>query len=88
MVGYLKVPGAPLDGVVIPREAVVRTKGAGWVYVSDNDTGESFIRTEVALDHPTEAGWFVTQGVVAKDRLVVNGAQQLLSIELKGAGGQ
>jgi hypothetical protein len=85
VVGYLKVPGEPLEGVVIPREAVVRTEGAGWVYVSDNDGGKSFIRTQVALDHPTEAGWVVTKGVAARDRVVVNGAQQLLSIELKGA---
>ncbi|HXP62820.1 MAG TPA: hypothetical protein VN829_20130, partial [Dongiaceae bacterium] len=83
-----KVPGAPVDGVVIPREAVVRAEGAGWVYVLDNASGNSFIRTEVALGHPTEAGWFVTGGVGANDRLVVNGAQELLSIELKGAGGE
>jgi len=88
VVGYLKVPGAPVDGVVIPREAVVRTEGAGWVYVLDNAGGNSFVRTEVALGHPTEAGWFVTQGVATSDRLVVNGAQELLSIELKGAGGE
>jgi hypothetical protein len=88
VVGYLKVPGEPLEGVVIPREAVVRTEGAGWVYVFDNNSGESFIRTEVALDHPTEAGWLVTQGVAAKDHVVVNGAQELLSIELKGAAGE
>jgi len=88
VVGYLKVPGAPVEGVVIPREAVVRTEGAGWVYVFDSARGDSFIRTEVALDHPTEAGWFVSQGVVAIDRVVVNGAQELLSLELKGAGGE
>jgi hypothetical protein len=88
VVGYLKVAGEPLEGVVIPREAVVRTQGAGWVYVSDRDSGKSFTRTEVTLDHPTEAGWFVTQGVAATDRVVVNGAQELLSIELKGAGGE
>jgi hypothetical protein len=88
VVGYLKVPGEPLEGVVIPREAVVRSEGAGWVYVLDKPGGKSFIRTQVALDHPTEAGWLVTQGVTAKDRVVVNGAQELLSTELKGAGGE
>jgi hypothetical protein len=87
LIGYLKVPGEPLDGVVIPRDAVVRTEAAGWVYVLDKAGGESFTRTEVALDHPTEAGWLVTQGVAAEDRIVVIGAQELLSIELKGAIG-
>lgn len=88
VVGHLKLPGEPLGGVVIPRDAVVRTEGAGWVYVSDRASGESFTRTEIALDHPTDAGWFVTKGVTASDRVVVAGAQQLLAIELKSAAGE
>jgi hypothetical protein len=87
VVGYLKVPGEPLSGAVIPRNAVVRTEGAGWVYVLDTNGAEAFKRTEIPLDHPTEAGWFVTNGVAASDYVVVKGAQQLLSIELKGQGG-
>jgi len=86
VVGYLKLPGEPLAGVIIPREAVVRTEGAGWTYVL-NAAGDAFTRVEVALDHPTEAGWFVTKGVTASEYVVVTGAQQLLSFELKGAGG-
>ena len=85
VVGYLKIPGEPLAGVIIPRDAVVRTEGAGWVYVL-NAAGEAFTRIEVALDHPTEAGWFVTKGVTASDHVVVTGAQQLLSLELKRRG--
>ena len=83
VVGYLKLPGAPLAGVIVPRDAVVRTEGAGWVYVL-NSAGEAFTRVQVALDHPTEAGWFVTKGVSASEYVVVAGAQQLLSFELKG----
>ena len=86
VIGYLKTPGEPLVGVVIPREAVVRTEGAGWVYVL-NSGGDAFTRVEVALDHPTEGGWFVTKGVSAGEFVVVTGAQQLLSIELRGQGG-
>jgi hypothetical protein len=52
-----------------------------------NQGGESFTRVEVSLDHPTEAGWFVTKGATASDQVVATGAQQLLSIELKGVGG-
>jgi uncharacterized membrane protein len=84
--GYLKIPGEPLAGVIIPREAVVRVEGAGWMYVL-NQGGEGFTRIEVPLDHPTEAGWFVTKGATASDHVVATGAQQLLSIELKGVGG-
>jgi hypothetical protein len=87
VVGYLKVPGEPLSGVVIPRNAVVRTEGAGWVYVLDTSGAETFKRTEIPLDRPAEAGWFITNGVAASDYVVVKGAQQLLSIELKGQGG-
>jgi hypothetical protein len=65
---------------------VVRTEGAGWVYVL-NSAGDAFTRVEVALDRPAEAGWFVTRGLSAGQYVVVTGAQQLLSIELKGAGG-
>ncbi len=85
VVGYIKIPGEPLAGVIIPRDAVVRTEGAGWVYVL-NSTGDAFTRVQVALDHPTEAGWFVTKGVSAGDEVVVAGAQQLLSSESKGKG--
>jgi hypothetical protein len=86
VVGYLKIPGEPLTGVNIPREAVVRTEGAGWMYVLQ-EGGGTFARIEVALDHPTEAGWFVTQGASTNDHVIVTGAQQLLSLELKGQGG-
>jgi len=86
VVGYLKIPGELLAGVIIPRDAVVRTEGTGWIYVL-NAGGEGFTRIEVPLDHPTETGWFVTKGATASDHVVVTGAQQLLSLELKGAGG-
>lgn len=85
--GYLKVPGEPLKGVVIPREAVVRAEGAGWVYVHSAG-GEAFTRVQIPLDHPTEDGWLATQGVGSNDYVVVTGAQQLLSIEQKGQGGE
>jgi hypothetical protein len=87
VVGYVKIPGEPLAGVIIPREAVVRTEGAGWVYVLGS-AGDAFTRIEVALDNPTEAGWFVTKGLSVGQRVVVAGAQQLLAIELRGAGGE
>ncbi len=87
VVGYLRIPGKPVAGVIIPRDAVVRTEGAGWIYVL-NSAGDAFTRTEVALDHPTEAGWFVSKGVTTNDRVAMTGAQQLLSFELKGAGAE
>src|SRR4029077_12761487 len=84
--GYIKIPGEPLAGVIIPREAVVRTEGAGWVYVFESG-GEAFTRIQVPLDHPTEAGWFVLKNAVPGQYVVATGAQQLLSLEQKGQGG-
>lgn len=86
VVGYLTVKGEPLQGVLIPRDAVVRTEGAGWVYVLDKSRAEAFTRTEIPLDHPTDAGWFVTKGVTTNDYVVVKGAQQLLSTEMRIQG--
>lgn len=88
VVGYLKLPLEPLSGVIVPRDAVVRTESAGWVYVLDAKNGATLTRTEVALDRPTDGGWFVTNGATSADRVVVAGAQQLLSIELKGGGAE
>jgi hypothetical protein len=82
--GYLKLPGEPLAGVIVPRESVVRTEGKGWIYVL-NAGGESLTRKEIPLDCPTEAGWFVPTGVSASDHVVVIGAQALLSEELKAS---
>ena len=82
--GYLKVPGEPVAAFVIPREAVVRTEGSGWVYVL-NGGGDAFTRLAVPLDHPEAAGWLVTKGLSDTNYIVVTGAQTLLSEELKAA---
>lgn len=85
--GFIQLAGAPRAGVVIPREAIVRTEGRSWVYLR-HDGGDTFTRTEIALERPLEAGWFVSQGVTPASELVTAGAQQLLSEELKGQGGE
>lgn len=84
LTGYLKLPGDPVPGVIIPREAVVRTEGAGWIYVL-NTGGESIRRVQVPLDHSVEAGWFITNGATVDDHIVTTGAQTLLSQELKAS---
>lgn len=79
--GFLQLPGEPLAGVIVPAAAVVRSAERAWVYAQTGDT--AFARREIALDHPVADGWFVTHGVAATDRLVVTGAQALLSEERK-----
>jgi hypothetical protein len=78
----LDMPGEPRAGVTVPRLAVVRFKGAAWVYRQAGD--DSFQRLEVSLEAPLKDGWFVSQGLQPQDKVVVTGAQQLLSEELKG----
>jgi hypothetical protein len=81
---FLQTPGDALEGVMIPRDAVIRAEGAGWVYVL-NKGGESFTRRKISLDHPGEDGWFVAGDIKPADFLVVTGAQTLRSEELKSA---
>jgi len=79
LTGFLQLPGAPLRGVVVPNAAIVRAAEHAWVYVQTGDT--TFQRRELALDRPAGEGWFVTRGLAPNDRLVVTGAQTLLSEE-------
>ena len=82
--GWLQFPGAPLNGLVVPRSAVIRHQGAGWIYLQAN--GTNFSRHPISLDRPMEHGWFVTNGVALGDHIVVTGAQILLSEELSAGG--
>jgi hypothetical protein len=80
MVAHLDT-GERDGGVILPRDAVVRHGGQGWVYV---ETGtHTYTRRPVPLDRPHPDGWLVpnqwTQPVI------VSGAQSLLSEELKGS---
>jgi hypothetical protein len=84
VIGFLKLPGDPSSGVIIPRSAVVRAEGKGWVYVL-NANSAGFTRKEIPLTQPVESGWFVGEVVKAGDFVVVVGAQQLLSEELKAS---
>jgi len=81
VVGFLKLRGEPSSGVLVPRSAVVRWAAKAWVFVQTG--ADTFVRREISLARPTATGWFVTTGVSATDRLVVEGAQALLSEEQK-----
>jgi hypothetical protein len=79
---FIKLPGEPVSGVVVPASAVLRHEGAGWVYVQ---TGTNqFVRTEILLNRLMDGGWFVSENLSATNRVVVSGAQTVLSAELGG----
>jgi hypothetical protein len=77
---YLKSAEPLQHGVLFPRSAVVRFDGKAWAYVRLN--ARDFARREVALAAPLADGWFVDAGFAPGTRVVVAGAQTLLSDEL------
>ncbi len=92
VVAWLAVPGPARSGVVIPREAVLRHEGQTFVYLQTREG--VFQRQAVVLERPLGAGWFVPAGandhspLQPQENVVVVGAQQLLSEELKGREGE
>jgi hypothetical protein len=81
LTAYLQLPGEATKGILLPRSALVRQEGALWAYVRTAE--DKVTRRPVERGVPTEAGWFVPAGFKAGEALVVAGAQQLLSEELK-----
>ena len=68
------------QNVIVPNSSVVRSEGKNWVYVSASS--ETFVRKELTSVEAVESGSSV-EGLSSKDRVVTEGAQLLLSEELK-----
>ncbi len=81
VVAHLPVPGGMRDGVLIPRSAVIRLMGKAWAYVQTGE--ESFVRRALTGAELVGDAWFVVGDFRAGDRVVTEGAQMLLSEELK-----
>ena len=77
----LPAPGSSRQGVLIPRSAIVEQGGKSWVYVETSDG--RFARRAVPIDLPLPKGFFAVSGFSPGDRVVVVGAQSLLSEEFK-----
>lgn len=73
--------GSPVRGVVVPVSAVVYWQGRAWVYVQKEP--DRFVRIEISTEAPSQNGWFVSKNLSAGDRIVVSGAQLLLSEEFR-----
>jgi membrane fusion protein, multidrug efflux system len=69
------------QGVMLPRAAVVRFAGKEWIY--REFAGDRFVRREIVPAELTAEGYFVTENLAPGTRIVVTGAQTLLSEELK-----
>jgi hypothetical protein len=81
VVAWIELAGPPLEGVIVPGDAVVRTAGSSWAYVVIGP--DVFSRRALALDHPVEGGFFAERGFAPGERIVASGAGTLLSEELK-----
>jgi hypothetical protein len=71
--------GAGADGVVIPREALLRGGGEIFVYVRRD--ARSFERRTVSGGVGDPAGLFTAQGFHAGEPVVVAGASQLFAAQ-------
>lgn len=78
---YLEVPGPVQPGVMIPQSAIVRFQGSGFAYVQA--ASDRFVRRQVSLDHATNSGYFTIENFQPGERVVIAGAQALLSEEFK-----
>jgi len=77
----LELGGDAQRGVLLPESAVVRYDTRTWAYVQKGAT--TFVRMPVSLGPPLPGGWLIMQGLRGAERVVTQGAQVLLSEELK-----
>lgn len=85
LAAWLVTDGAMQRGFRLPRTAVVQYESGQFVFVQTGD--KMFERKRIEAAKLQRDGVFVVSGMRADDRVVMTGAQQLLSEELKGAGG-
>ena len=71
---------AARSGVIVPTAAVLWYAGRSWAYVET--AGGHFERRPLAQDARMATGWFESSGFLAGERVVVGGAELLLSQEL------
>lgn len=77
---YLPLSRQTELGVIVPRSAVLRYAGKDWVY--QELSGNRFVRRKIMPAEISEEGYFVTD-LAPGTRVVIAGAQALLSQELK-----
>lgn len=73
--------GPSLRGIMVPSAAIVWWQGKAWAYVQSGS--ERFARREVPTDTPVSGGWFVSAGFQPDEKVVIRGAQELLSEEFR-----
>jgi hypothetical protein len=72
--------GSVETGVQVPAAAVVISGGKWWCYIEEKPG--VFVRTEIDTGMPIADGYFVTGGVSAGDKIVINSAGELLARDM------
>lgn len=77
-----RLPEGPTrNGLLVPYSATVWQQGQAWAYVQVSAT--QFTRKPVSTDTPLSRGFFITREFKPGDRILVRGAQFLLSEEFR-----
>jgi hypothetical protein len=71
--------GPVYKGFFVPFSAVVWLQGRAWIFIQEGTS--YFVRHEIPTMVPAKGGIIVTRGFQAGEKIVVQGAQQLLSEE-------
>lgn len=79
LLAHLSV-GNQMKGLIVPTSAVVWSEGKAWAY--QQTASDHFARRVVPTEVPVEGGFFVAQGFSPGDKVVIRGAQTLLSEEM------
>lgn len=85
---WLPQGGGDRAGAVVPLAAVVWWQGRAWAYLQQDTTGPApaaarFVRHEVDTGTPVTDGYFIADAGLVGRRVVVQGAQLLLSEEFR-----
>jgi hypothetical protein len=77
-----RLPQGPArHGLIIPYSAIVWQQGQAWAYLQVSAT--VFTRKQVSTDTPLANGYFATSEFKPGDRILIRGAQFLLSEEFR-----
>jgi hypothetical protein len=82
VVAFLPV-GSRVKGFFIPASSIVWWQGMAWVFIQKDST--RFLRQKIAVTNPVRDGYFVKKDFSGKERIVVQGAQILLSEQTRPA---
>jgi hypothetical protein len=78
---WIPTTNTPIMGVFVPDEATIWYDGLPWVYIEKEEG--LYQRRSVEQGLPATKGLFVKDGLAVDERLVVQGAQMLLSEEFR-----